>query len=105
MTRCLSARYTGGMVINVTDRPEDSARWLGAVLLERHIREKYRTVPAFCEATGLERTYISRLIDGDRGDRMPVQMAAKIETATGGDVPIPSWAQREDSAPESPEAA
>lgn len=84
------------MDTNVTDRPEESARWLGAVLLERHIREKHRTVPAFCEATGLERTYISRLIDGDRGDRMPVQMAAKIETATGGDVPIPSWAQRDD---------
>ncbi len=89
--------------------PEESTRWLGAVLLERHIREKYRTVPAFCEATGLERTYVSRLIDGDRGDRMPVQMAAKIETVTGGDVPILAWAQQAESeegttAP-SPEAA
>lgn len=82
------------MDANVTDAVEESTRWLGAVLLERHIREKHRTVPAFCEATGLERTYISRLIDGDRGDRMPVTMAAKIEAATDGDVPMAAWAQR-----------
>jgi hypothetical protein len=80
---------------NVTDDVEESAaRWLGAVLLERHIRATHRTVPAFCEATGLERTYVSRLIDGDRGDRMPVTMASKIEEATGGAVPMAAWARR-----------
>ncbi len=80
---------------NVTDAPDESAeRWLGAVLLERFIRTNHRTVPVFCEATGLERTYVSRLIDGDRGDRMPVTMAQKIEIATLGAVPMAAWARR-----------
>ena len=82
------------MAENVTKpAAELKERWRGSVLLELHIRSKHRTVIAFCEATGLERTYVSRLIDGDRGNRMPVQMAVQIRDATGGDVPVDSWAE------------
>lgn len=68
-------------------------RLLGAALLEHFIRTNYRTVPAFCEARHVERTYVSRLIDGGRGGRMPVQMAVKIAAATDGYVPVESWAE------------
>ena len=57
-----------------------------------HIRERHRTIPAFCEATGLDRLKIQRLIRG-LPRRIDVQFAAEIQKATKGAVKLKDWSE------------
>ncbi|HEY3237724.1 MAG TPA: hypothetical protein VGJ84_23590 [Polyangiaceae bacterium] len=54
------------------------------------IRENYRTVPAFCEAVGLDRPKVERAIKGGYR-RMHLDLALDIEHATGGRVKAGRW--------------
>lgn len=63
----------------------------GGVMLERWIRTHYGSIPAFCEAKGLERIQVQRAVNGERWKRISVNFAIAIEDATGGAVPIRAW--------------
>ena len=55
-----------------------------------HIRAKFITVPAFAEATGIDRIKVQKAIRGEI-KRMDVEFAFAIEKATGGVVPASWW--------------
>ena len=55
-----------------------------------HIRAKYETIPAFSEATGIDRIKIQKAIRGEI-IRMDVEFAFAIEKATAGAVPAAWW--------------
>ena len=55
-----------------------------------HIRAKYTTVPAFAEATGIDRFKIQKAIRGEF-IRMDVDFAFAVEKATKGAVPAAWW--------------
>lgn len=59
--------------------------------LLKHIRDKYGTVPAFCEAKGLDRIRVQKAIRG-KPKKFDVEFAFALERATDGDVPARLWA-------------
>lgn len=81
------------MRTSVTQRKRlsENKKTRGAERLGEYIRANYRTVPAFCSATGLDRIAVKRLMDGERGARMSVDFASRIATATRGFVAITDW--------------
>jgi hypothetical protein len=58
--------------------------------LLRHIREHFGTVPAFCEAKGLDRVRVQKAIRG-KPKKFDVGFAFAIEKATDGAVPASLW--------------
>jgi hypothetical protein len=63
----------------VTDGGRDLRVWLD---------RKGISVPRFCEENDLERIQVQRVLNGERWQRITVDFAHSIETATDGDV---SW--------------
>ena len=64
----------------------------GSVLLRQHIDSTGTSIPAFALAAGIDRTQIQRLIEGSGAKRVTVNLASRIERATGGAVPVSAWA-------------
>jgi len=64
----------------------------GAQKLLEHIRAKHKTVPAFCEFTGLDRLRIQKLLKGQL-KRIDVTLATEIQKATRGAVKIQDWSE------------
>jgi hypothetical protein len=62
----------------------------GALDLRRYIDEQGISVPDFCEAHGLERVQVQRMLNGER-QRVSVEFAADIERATEGAVRVLRW--------------
>lgn len=60
-----------------------------------HVRERYDSIPAFCEARGLDRLKVARAIKGDL-IRVDVDFAFAIEEATDGAVLAEAWRMDED---------
>jgi hypothetical protein len=63
----------------------------GALRLRAYLDAHTQTIYAFCEATGLDRVQVQRVISGERGQRITVAFASAIEHATGGEVPMSAW--------------
>ena len=63
----------------------------GAALLRSWLDAQGINIPQFCERCGLERVTVQRLLSGDRGKRMSLELAAAIDDATGGAVPARAW--------------
>lgn len=59
--------------------------------LRRYIREGHATRKQIAEASGLEFSYVCRLVTGSR--RPGIDTAAAIERATGGAVPVRAWTE------------
>lgn len=57
-----------------------------------HIRANYSSVPAFCDATGLDRLKTQKAIRGEF-QRMDVDFAFQCQAATRGDVDASWWAE------------
>lgn len=64
----------------------------GSVLLRQHIDSAGTSIPAFALAAGIDRTQLQRLIEGSGAKRVTVNLASRIERATGGAVPVSAWA-------------
>lgn len=62
-----------------------------------HIRAKYGSIPAFCDAKGLDRIKVQKAIRGEI-QRMDVDFAFAVERATDGDVPAFWWAAEQGAA-------
>lgn len=62
----------------------------GAAMLLGYIREHFSSIPAFCEAHGLDRLKVQRAVKGQMV-RVDVTFASEIEEATGGEVSWESW--------------
>jgi hypothetical protein len=61
--------------------------------LLKHIRDNYGSVPAFCQAKGLDRIRVQKAIRG-KPKKFDVEFAFALEKATGGAVPAALWANR-----------
>lgn len=57
-----------------------------------HIRQHYPNIPAFCDATGLDRLKVQKAIRG-KFRQMDARFAFAVETATKGDVPASWWVE------------
>ena len=65
----------------------------GPERLRQHIKQRFDgNISAFCRETGLDRIQIQRIVKRERGGRMTVDFATKIERATAGDVKVSHWA-------------
>lgn len=73
---------------------EEAFKPTGAVALLAYIREKYGSVPNFCDAHDLERIKVQRALNGEI-QRIDVDFAFDIETATDGAVLAESWCSPE----------
>jgi hypothetical protein len=62
----------------------------GARALRRYLDSVGKSVPVFCEETGLDRIRVQRYLKGER-KRATVDFAKAIQDATGGAVPWDSW--------------
>lgn len=51
------------------------------------------SVSAFAADKGLDRVQVLRVLNGTRGLRMGVKLAAAIEAATDGEVSMAAWAE------------
>lgn len=60
-----------------------------------HIREKYGTIPAFCEAKEQDRFKVQKAIKGEM-KRVEIAFAVSIQAATDGAVPAEWWAESSD---------
>lgn len=63
----------------------------GAALLRSWLDNTGQSIPSFCEASGLDRVTVQRLLTAARGKRISLELATSIEDATGGVVPARSW--------------
>lgn len=70
---------------------EDQDRLLGADVLEQYISTTYPSVNAFAKTHGFDQSTISKLLRGERGSQMTVELAAAIERATEGVVKMHMW--------------
>ena len=68
----------------------DGVRKLRAFLTNHSL-----SIQRFCIAHGLDRIAVQRLLKGERGIRMGVELAADIEDATDGEVPMRAWVRDE----------
>ena len=66
----------------------------GARELRAYLKERGQTVHAFCVEHGLSRIYVARVLKGERGQRISVDFACAIETATSGRVTCRMWRSR-----------
>lgn len=62
----------------------------GARALDRFLRARDVSVPAFCEQHGLDRMQVQRLLSG-AAKRPDLGVLLNIEKATGGAVVVASW--------------
>ncbi len=60
-------------------------------LLAAHIMAAYLNEAAFCKKNNFDPSMISRILSGDRGNRISAQLAWDIAQATNGTVPIEAW--------------
>lgn len=69
----------------------------GIELLREHINRNETTLTRFCEDNGLDRFALLRIMnaDGARDLRVSVNLAASIERASKGAVPIAAWESEE----------
>ena len=65
----------------------------GAADLRSYLKKIDQTVPEFCEAHGLDRIQVQRVLKGER-TRISVDFADAIERATNGDVYWRAWLLR-----------
>lgn len=63
----------------------------GATLLQRYLQSRGISLYAFCRDNRLDRIALSRLLKGER-KRVSVDIALRVQRATGGAVPVASWA-------------
>ena len=63
----------------------------GARRLRVFLDENGLSIQRFCIQHCLDRVAIQRVLKGERGARMGVELAADIEDATAGAVPMRSW--------------
>ena len=85
-----------------TNDKQDRQPSEGALKLRAYLDAHTQTIYAFCEATGLDRVQVQRVISGERGQRITVAFASAIEHATGGEVPMSAWAPTAPTAPAAP---
>ena len=64
---------------------------LGSLKLAAYIHARHSSITAFCDAHGLDRVQVQRLVNGDRCKRVTVIMAHLIHKATSGAVTYADW--------------
>lgn len=64
------------------------------------IRKQKSNIPKFCEEHGLDRVQIQRVINGERWQRISVDLADRIEKATAGKVKMRRFLSRTATVPE-----
>ena len=69
-----------------------------------HVRANYPNIPAFCEATGLDRLKVQKAIRG-KFLQMDAKFAFAVESATKGAVPASWWAEAPSEEPSSSAAS
>ena len=71
---------------------EEASPQRAARALLAYIRKHFGTIPAFCEAAGLDRHKVQNAING-KAKRIDVAFAMAIEEATSGAVKAAWWAE------------
>jgi plasmid maintenance system antidote protein VapI len=66
----------------------------GSQLLRQFIDDSGGSIPSFAEEHDLDRVQLMRLIEGSGAKRVTVNLASRIERATGGAVPVSAWLRR-----------
>jgi hypothetical protein len=64
---------------------------LGARDLRTWLTKQKKSIPTFCEEHHLDRIRVQRVINGEQWQRISVDFARAIETATGGAVRWSRW--------------
>lgn len=72
------------------DTDEKAPPLPGADALRQHIRDTGKSIPEWCEAHGIERISLQRLLKGER-QRVSVELAFDLEEATGGAIEAKLW--------------
>ena len=73
---------------------EDTRITDGGVALRTHVTKLRVSVPDFCEAHGLDRIQVQRVMNGERWQRITVDFAWAIDRATQGAIPWTSFLSR-----------
>lgn len=85
MTRRLGSSTLSGMATIETAAP-----LLGAIKLLAYVRKHYDSIPAFCEAKGLDRYKVEKAIKGKLA-RIDIRFGEDVSAATNGDVKSADW--------------